>query len=440
MSPEIIGVIGFCGLVGLVLLRVPVAIALGLVGLIGYAAIEGWERALNTAGSTPYDMALAKYDLTVVPLFILMGVVAARGGMSRELFQAANGFFSGLRGALAMSTIGACAGFGAICGSSLATSATMTRVAVPEMRRYGYDERLATGAVASGGTLGILIPPSVILVIYAIVAEQGVPQLFAAGLIPGLLLAALHVVVIWVIAHLQPHRLPQTPMMPVLERLRALFGMWKMIVLFGIAVGGIYLGWFSPTEAAAVSALAACLIAFGTRQMGIREFGDALLETIWTTTVLFFIAICAFLFSYFIVETQLPAQIRDWVADMNLPRWAVILCLVVFYMVLGCFLDSISMILITVPVFQLLIEDLGYSLIWFGVLVVVVVEIGLITPPVGMNIFVIRAQMPEINLGTIYAGVTPFLLADLALVGLLLISPELATWLPDVLYPGDSGG
>ena len=434
MSPEAIGLAGIAGLVGLIVLRVPVAIALGLVGLFGYAAVDGWENALINLGTVPFDEMTEKYGLTVVPLFILMGVVASRAGMSRELYQAANACFSGLRGALAMGTIGACAGFGAICGSSLATSATMTRVAVPEMRRHGYDDRLATGAVASGGTLGILIPPSVIIVIYAIISESAVPKLFAAALIPGLLLAAFHVIVIALIAKLQPDRLPQTPTMAMKERLRSLTGMWKLVILFALAVGGIYAGFYSPTEAAAVSARAASVIAFGTRNMNWRGLREALLETIWTMGVLFFIAICAFIFASFIVQTQIAAGLRDWVQGLGVAPWVVMLVLVAFYIVLGCFLDSISMILITVPVFIELVTGLGYDPVWFGILVVVVVEVGLITPPVGMNIFVIRAQLPDVPLGTVYRGVVPFLAADAALIALLLMAPGIALWLPGLLF------
>ncbi len=433
MSDELIGIIALLGLFGLIMLRVPVAISLGLVGLLGYAAIAGWERALIAAGSTPYDLT-DKYSLSVVPLFILMGVVASRSGMSAELYRAANAIFSGLRGALAMGTIGACAGFGAICGSSLATAATMTRVAVPEMRRWGYDERIATGVVASGGTLGVLIPPSVVLVVYAIIAEQGVPQLFAAALIPGLIGAVLHIVVIAAIAVLQPERMPKSAVMNVLERLRALVGLWKMLILFGIAVGGIYSGFMSPTEAAAVAALVAILIGFATRTLNLRALVDSLLETIWTTGMLFFIVIGAFLFAYFIALTRLPNSVAEWSQGLQVAPWVVILMMIGFYIVLGCFLDAISMILITVPVFLPLAESLGMDPIWFGILVLVVVEVGMITPPVGLNIFVIRAQMPDIALADVYWGIVPFLAAAAGLIALLMLFPGLALWLPGLLY------
>ena len=433
MSPQVIGVVALAALFCLIMLRVPVAMAMGLVGVVGYAAIDGWERAFIAAGLTPYDLT-DKYDLTVVPLFVLMGSVASRSGMSAELYRAANAMFSGLRGALAMGTIGACAGFGAICGSSLATAATMTRVAVPEMRRYGYDERIATGVVASGGILGVLIPPSVVLVVYAIIAEQGVPQLFAAALFPGLVSAALHILVIVVIGFLQPYRLPTSKAMPLGARLRELAQLWKMVILFGIAVGGIYSGFMSPTEAAAVAAFAAIVIAFATGGIDGRSMLEALLETIWTTGILFIIVIGAFLFSYFMALTQLPNAVTAWVQGLGVAPWVVILMMVTFYVVLGCFLDAISMILITVPVFLPMALALGYDGIWFGILVLVAVEVGMITPPVGLNIFVIRAQMPDIALGDVFRGIVPFLAAHFALIALLMLLPSLALWLPSVLY------
>ncbi|HUT49426.1 MAG TPA: TRAP transporter large permease [Alphaproteobacteria bacterium] len=435
MSDQLIGIAALGGLFGMILLRVPVAIALGIAGLLGYAAIDGWRNALIAAGSTPYDLT-DKYSLTVVPLFVLMGVVASRAGMSNELFRAANAVFSGLRGALAMGTVGACAGFGSICGSSLATAATMARVAVPEMRKYGYDERIATGVVASGGTLGVLIPPSVILIVYAIIAEQGVPQLFAAAMIPGLIAAALHIVVIIAIALVQPDRMPITPSMSFKERIAAMSGLWKVAILFGIAIGGIYSGFMSPTEAAAVAALVAIIIAFATREMTWRVLAESLLETIWTTGMLFFIVIGAFLFAYFMALTRLPNSLAEWVQGLQMAPWMVIMMMIAFYIVLGCFLDAISMILITIPVFLPLAQGLGFDPIWFGILVLVVVEVGMITPPVGLNIFVIRAQLPDVKLADVYWGIVPFLAAAAGLVALLMLFPDLATWLPRQLYKG----
>ncbi len=433
MTDQVIGALGIVGLVGLTFLRVPLGAAMGLTGLVGYAAIDGWERAFIVFGETPYS--LSHYAFSVLPLFILMGSVATRSGMSQELFIAANAIFAGRRGALPMATIGACAGFAAISGSSLATAATFTQIAVPEMRRYGYDERLSTGAVAAGGTLGILIPPSVIMVIYALAAEESVPALFAAGMIPGLLLTLLFVIVIWIIARVRPEWAPAGPLMPWRERLRAAATMWKLVVLFGFAVGGIYTGWFSPTEAAGVAAFAAVVIAVASRQMNWTTFVDCLMETLRTTAMLIFIIMGAWIFAYFVVQTQLPKALIELIEIMALPPWAVILMILIFYILLGCVLESVAIILVTVPVFLPVVVALGYDTVWYGILMIVVVEVGLITPPVGLNIFVIRAQLPDIPLSTIFRGIVPFLAADAVLIALLMLFPQIALWLPGLLFP-----
>jgi C4-dicarboxylate transporter DctM subunit len=432
VTPQLIGAYGMVALILLTFLRVPLGAAMGLVGLVGYAMIDGWDKAFIVFGTTPYS--LTAYSFSVLPLFILMGAVASRSGMSQELFVAANALFAGRRGALPMATIGACAGFGAISGSSLATAATFTQIAVPEMRRYGYDERLATGSVAAGGTLGILIPPSVIMVIYALAAEESVPELFAAGMIPGLLLASLFVVTIWVVVKLRPEWAPPSEKMPWAERVRAATAMWKLALLFGLAVGGIYTGWFSPTEAAGVASFAAIVIAFASGKFSLNDFFACLGETLRTTAMLMFIIVGAWVFAYFVVQTRLPVGLVEVVRYLDLPPTGVILLILVFYIILGCVLESVAIILVTVPVFLPLVVALGYDPVWYGVLMVVVVEVGLITPPVGLNIFVIRAQLPDVELGTVFRGIVPFLFADAALIFLLLVFPELALWLPEVLF------
>ena len=432
MSTQLIGAFGITALVVLTLLRVPLGAAMGLVGLAGYAAIDGWDRAFIVFGTTPFS--LTHYSFSVLPLFILMGTVATRSNMSHELFAAANAVFAGRRGALPMATIGACAGFSAISGSSLATAATFTQIAVPEMRRYGYHEQLATGSVAAAGTLGILIPPSVIMVIYALAAEESVPMLFAAGMIPGILLALLFLVTVFVISRIRPDWAPAGPLMPWSERVRAIAAMWKLFLLFGLAVGGIYGGWFSPTEAAGIAAFAAIVIAFATRQMTWRVLYDCVIETLHTTAMLMFIIVGAWVFAYFVVQTRLPTGLIDLIRYFDLAPWAVIMMILVFYIILGCVLDAVAIILVTVPVFLPVVIALGYDPVWYGILMVVVVEIGLITPPVGLNIFVIRAQMPDIELVTVFKGIMPFLVADAVLIALLLIFPQIALWLPGILF------
>ena len=432
MTPQEIGATGVLVLIALTFLRVPLGAAMGLVGLMGYAAIDGWDKAFIVFGTTPYN--LTHYSFSVLPLFILMGTVATRSNMSQELFAAANAIFAGRRGALPMATIGACAGFSAISGSSLATAATFTQIAVPEMRRYGYDVRLATGSVAAGGTLGILIPPSVIMVIYALAAEESVPMLFAAGMIPGLILALLFMLVIWVVVRLYPERAPIGERMEWHERIRAIMAMWKLMLLFSIAVGGIYAGWFSPTEAAGIASFVAIVIAAATRQLTWRGFYECVMETLRTTGMLMFIITGAWIFAYFVVQTRLPTGLIDLIKQFDLAPWAVIMMILVFYIILGCVLDAVAIILVTVPVFLPVATALGYDSVWYGILMVVVVEIGLITPPVGLNIFVMRAQLPDIELTTMFRGIAPFLVADAILIALLLLFPQIALWLPGLLY------
>ena len=432
MSVALIGILGVIGLLALIFARVPIAIALAGAGLVGYAAIDGWGKALKMFGTVPFTLASA-YSLSVIPLFLLMGAVAARANMAREMFNACNGLFSGLRGALANATIGACALFGAICGSSIATAATFSRVAIPEMRRHGYEPAFAAGAVASAGTLDVLIPPSVLTAIYAIVAEQSLPKLYAAAFIPGFVLAALYVVAVIVVAWRRPHWVPRVAPMPWRQRLSATVGMWKLAVLFFFAVFGIYLGWFSPTEAAAAAAFVAILIGFGTGAMNLRGLADALLETVHTTATVFFIVVGAFIFSRFIVLTQFPNELASWVQRENLGPFWVLVAVTALYVLLGTFLDEVSTILITVPVTLPLVTNIGYDGVWFGIFVTVMCTIGLITPPTGMTVFVIQAQNPEIPVARIYRGTLPFLAADFVLVALLIFMPGMVTWLPAAL-------
>lgn len=432
MSVAMIGTLGVALLLALIFLRVPIAVALAASGLVGYAAIDGWSPALKMFGLVPYQLASA-YSLSVIPLFILMGAVAARGKMATELFQACNAVFSGIRGALTNATIGACALFGAICGSSIATAATFSRVAIPEMRRHGYDSAFAAGAVASAGTLDVLIPPSVLIAIYAIVAEQSLVKLYAAAFIPGFVLAGLYVIMVWIMAWIKPSWIPKVAAMPVGVRLRASVGMWKLGVLFFFAVFGIYLGWFSPTEAAAMAAFVAILIAFGSGAMRWRDLVDCFLETVYTTAVIFFIVVGAFIFSRFIVLTQFPNELTKWVGIIGLSPFWVLMAVMALYVLLGTFLDEVSTILITVPVTLPLVNSIGFDGVWFGIFVTVMCTIGLISPPTGMTVFVIQAQHPDIPVMRIYMGTLPFLVADFVLVALLIFMPSIALWLPRVL-------
>ena len=426
LAPGLVGTLGIIVLIALVFARVPIVIALGLVGFVGYGIIEGWRRAYVALGDLPFAMA-RNYALSVLPLFILMGVVAARAGMARDLFASANKLFSGVRGSLAMASVGTCAGFGAISGSSIAVAASISRIAIPEMQRYGYDTRVATGVVASAGTLGILIPPSIILVVYAILAEQSVPVLFAAGLLPGLLYTLLHFVLIMGIGWWSPHKVPQLPGVPMAERLKAFAGFWKLGIIFVLAVGGIYRGWFSPTEAAAVGALSAILIGLGTRTLRLGDLPACFRETARTTAEIVLVMLGGYMFSYFITVSQIPVTLGAFLLGHDLSPVTVILFIMVVYLVLGLFLDSISMMLITVPVFLPIVVSMGYDPIWFGVFVVIVAEVGLITPPVGMNIYVIHSQLPHLTLRDLYGGILPFLGLAMTMIALLIAWPGLVS-------------
>jgi tripartite ATP-independent transporter DctM subunit len=433
MNPQVVSIIGFVVMIGLIFMRVPVAIALGMVGTLGYAALNGWAQALTVFGRVPLTFASA-YDLSVVPLFVLMGAIAAHSGMARELFQSINVMFSGRRGTLATATVGACAALGAVSGSSVAMVATMSHVAIPEMRRVGYDERLALGSVVAGGTLGILIPPSVMLIFYGLTAVQSIPKLFAAGFVPGLLLAGLQIGVVKLATWIAPHWAPVSPRAPWRERFKASIGIWKLLFIFLLSIGGIYVGWFSPTEAAAVGCFATIVIAGATGKLTLKQLADSVIESSRTTAMLFFILIGAIMFSYFTVQTQIATNLANWVVSLHLPPTAVMVVVVLFYIVLGSFLESLTMVLITVPVFAPLAQGLGYDLIWFGVLLVVLIEVGLIHPPMGMNLFVLQAQLPDARLGMMYAGSAMFLLANAVLIALLLAFPDIALWLPKLLY------
>ncbi len=436
MSNLTIGLLGVVALLAVLFARVPIAVALALVGMAGYAAIDGWDTALDVMGAVPFELASVRsnaYAFSVVPLFILMGAVASRAQMSRELYEAANAVFSGFRGALTHATIGACASFGSICGSSIATAATFSKVAIPEMRRHGYDAGLSAGAVAAAATLAILIPPSVMLAIYSLAAEQSLPKLFAAALIPGIVLTALYVLTVWTLARLRPAWMPYVAPMGLGARLRAAASMWKLAILFFLAVVGIYLGWFSPTEAAAVAAFAAVLIGFATRTLTFGGLMEALVETVYSTAMLFFIVIGAFIFARFMVLTRIPNELARVVGEWGLSPVVIVVSVIALYFVLGTFLEEVSTLLLTVPVILPLMQSIGYDGIWFGVFVTVMCTIGLISPPVGLTVFVIQAQNPDVPAVRIYLGTLPFLLADFVLVALLVAFPALALWLPAVL-------
>ena len=419
-------------LLALIFLRVPIGLAMLAVGLGGSWIIYGSAAPLlNQMKALAYSQ-FSTHSLSIVPLFLLMGQFAVLGGMSKALFKAAEAFLGHRRGGLAMAAIGACAGFGAICGSSLATAATMGQVALPELRRAGYDGGLASGALAAGGTLGILIPPSIVLVIYAILAEQNIAKLFAAALVPGIVAALSYMVVIAIVVRLRPGAAGSLPPVPMAERLRAMAATWSVALIFAVVVGGIYAGIFTPTEGAAVGAVSTGVLAWRRGGLTAAKLCRALEATATGTAMVFMIVLGAGAYNTFLALSLLPQELASWVGAQGFSPYIVLWAILVFYLIFGCVMDSLSMILLTIPIFFPMFTGLDFGLppedaaIWFGILVLIVVEVGLITPPVGMNLFVIRAMAPDIPMRAMYVGVMPFVAADVVRVILLVLFPSLA--------------
>ena len=424
--------VGFAVMLLLIFLQVPMAYAMALVGLVGTALLLSWPSAYAMVGSVVYESGF-QYMLSVVPLFVLMGNFITQAKLSRELYAAAYAFLGHRRGGLAMSTIVACGGFGAVCGSSLATAATMSKVAYPEMRALGYSQALATGSIAAGGTLGILIPPSVVMVVYCILTEQSIGKMFAAGILPGLVAIGFYLLAVqWTIWR-NPQAGPPGTRLTWPQRLLALRDVWAVIVLFAIVMGGIYGGVFTSTEAAGIGACGGFAFAWARGRLSWPVLSDVLVESARTTGMLFMILIGALVFANFINFTTLPADLRHYVQYFQLSPIAVIVAICGVYILLGCVLESMSMILLTVPVFYPLVQHLGFDLIWFGIIVVVVTEISFITPPVGMNVIVLRGLLPEVPIRTMFRGVAPFVVADFFRLGVLIAFPVISTILPKYL-------
>lgn len=416
----------------LLLLRVPIAVATGLVGLCGLATFQGWPAAFAQVGIIATETVLT-YEFAVIPLFIVMGAFIARSGIAEELFQACYAFVGHWRGGLALSAVAACGGFGAVSGSSFATAATMSRIAYPQMKRFGYRDDLATGAIAAGGTLGILIPPSIALVFFGIITESDIGALFMAGILPGILGIVLYALAVLFVVARNPDAGPAGARSNWQQRIAALRGIWAVLLLFGLVMGGIYGGLFSPTESAGIGAAGALLIAVLRGRASLEMVRTALADGIATTVALMAILIGSFLFANLVNVARLPQDLTAAIESLGVAPLAVIFLIILIYLVLGCILESISMMLLTVPVFYPLVVSLGYDLVWFGVLVVVVVEISLITPPVGLNVFVLRSVLQEVPLSRIFRGVVPFVIADVARVLLVVFVPWLSLALPAYL-------
>ena len=433
MSTDAVAVLGFVALFALMLLRVPVGMAMGLVGVSGFGYLVGGTPALKLVGQTSMR-TVTDYTFGVIPMFLLMGAFVSNSGMSRDLFRAANGFVGHLRGGLGIATVAACGGFAAICGSSVATAATFSAVAYPEMRRFGYPQSFAAGVIAAGGTLGAMLPPSTVLAVYGVITEQDIGKLFIAGIIPGLLAMTMYMITIALIGLLRPGFLPKGEATAWRERLSGLKDIWAPVLLFVFVIGGLYglpfLPRFTPTEAGGVGATGAFLIGLLTGRLNREKILASLLQATRTAAAVFTVLIGALIFGYFLTVTQTPQKVTEFLTGLGLGSYGVLAVIMVMYLVLGCLMDAMAMIILTVPIIFPVISHLGFDPIWFGVIIVMTVELGLIHPPVGMNVFVIKSVVKDVSFTTIFKGVIPFVLTDIVRLVILISFPLLATWLP----------
>jgi tripartite ATP-independent transporter DctM subunit len=430
MSTDAVAIIGFVVLFILMLLRVPVGMAMGLVGVTGFGYLTGGLPALKMVGQTSMR-TVSEYTFGVIPMFLLMGAFVSTSGMSRELFRAADTLAGHLRGGLGLATIAACGGFAAISGSSVATAATFSTVAYPEMRRFQYPQSFATGVIAAGGTLGAMFPPSTVLAVYGLITQQDIGKLFIAGIIPGLLAASMYMATVAAIGFVRPGFLPTAPRHSWPERLQALKEVWAPVVLFLFVIGGLYGGLFTPTEAGGVGAGGAFVLGVLRGKLPPAGILASLLQATRTAAAVFTVLIGALLFGYFLTVTQVPQKVTMFLTGLGLGSYGVLALIMVMYLVLGCLMDAMAMIILTVPIIFPVVLALGFDPIWFGVIIVMTVELGLIHPPVGMNVFVIKTVVQDVSFSTIFKGVLPFIVTDILRLIILIAFPILALWLPE---------
>jgi tripartite ATP-independent transporter DctM subunit len=434
MDPALLAIAILVLLFVLLAAGMPIGFAMGLSAFVGTLLLLDPQAAFALLGQTAYETGVT-YNLSVVPMFVLMGYIAGGAGLSESLYRACNAWLGHRRGGLALATIGGCGAFAAICGSSLATAATMAQIALPEMRRYKYDDRLATGAVAAGGTIGILIPPSIIMVIYGLLTETSISKLFLAGFLPGLLTVAGFMLTIAVMTRINPLLGPPAAPSTAAEKLAALRSVWGPVALFLLVIGGLYIGVFSPTEAASIGAVGAFVLGVLNRGFDREVLAQALLDTVRTTAMIFTILIGAILFNNFLILASMPTLVSGWITGLPLGKTAILLVIIGMYFILGCLLDSLAMILLTIPIVFPIVSALGYDPVWFGIIIVMVVELGLITPPIGMNVFVIKGIARDVPLATIFRGAAPFVAAQIVLILILIAFPQIALWLPSSMGP-----
>lgn len=432
MSPVATGIVGIGFLILLFLLRMPIAFAMALVGFVGFAYLTTPEAALGLLSLDIFD-TFSSYPLSVIPMFILMGTFAFASGISRRLYQTAYAWVGHLRGGLTIATVFACAGFGAICGSSTATAATMGQIALPEMKKYKYDDTLATGTVAAAGTLGILIPPSTVFIIYGILTEQSIGKLFVAGILPGILLSVFFALTVALLCWRNPAIGPPGPRASRKGRLLATTGMIETVILFLLAIGGLFLGWFGPTQAGAIGAGGTLLIGLARRQLSWRSFFEAGREGLRTSCMVIFIITGAIIFGHFMAVSRIPFVLVEWLGGLPIHPMFVMMLIIFIYFIGGFFMDSMALIVLTIPIFFPLVKKLGFDPIWFGVIIVLLGEMGVITPPVGVNVFVIKGIAPDVPLEKIFRGIFPFLVALIIVMVIILIFPQIATFLPSFI-------
>lgn len=429
MSPEAVGYISVGVLIVLLFLRMWIGLAMALVGFLGYAYLEGFDMALSVVGTVPFR-AVGDEVVAAVPLFIFMGVIVSNSGISRDLYNTSYKWLGHQRGGLAMATVMACGGFAAVSGSSMAAAATMGKVAIPEMERYHYDSKLTAGCVAAGGTIGILIPPSMGFILYGIITEESIGKLFMAGIIPGVLEVLFYIGVIFIMCQFKPRLGPPGPKTGFMEKLASLKTTWSMLLLFLLVIGGIYGGWFTPTEAGAIGAFGSIVISSVSKQLTFKNLVVSILEAAKTTAMLVMIIIGAFILMKLMAISQLPSSLADYVGGLDFPPVVILLLIVLLYIVLGMFLDIFAAIMLTLPILFPVIISLNFDPIWYGVIMVRVMEMGLITPPMGMNVFVLRS-VTDIPLQTIFVGVIPFVIADILHIALLILFPSLSLFIPN---------
>ncbi|OQY12918.1 MAG: C4-dicarboxylate ABC transporter permease [Desulfobacteraceae bacterium 4572_19] len=437
MDPAIVGIIGIIIMLLLFMTRMPVAYVMMLVGFAGFSYLISFKGGLNLLSRNIYD-AFSSYGLTTIPLFILMGQIGFNSGISRKLYNTAYHFLGHIRGGLSMATVATCTAFGAICGSSPATAATMATVSMPEMRRYGYTDELAAGSVASGGGLGMIMPPSVVLIVYGILTEQSIGALFVSGIFPAILLTILFILTIYIICFFSPEQGPPGKKFTLKEKIKSLAGLTDTILVFMLVVGGLFKGFFTPTEAASVGVIGILAISLIRRQLTWNAFVKSLYETLRTSCMVLFLIAGAIVFGKFLAVTRIPFDLAAWISSFDLPSFVIMGMIILIYFIGGCFMDSLALIMLTIPVFFPVVIAMGYDPIWFGIIIVLITEMGVITPPVGINVYVVygvsQNVVGDISLESIFKGIIPFIFATIIGIAILFVFPQIILFLPELMY------